>query len=98
MPHAVHDWFDHMNIRNYGSTAMHLAMVAGGSVDAALGMECRLWDIAAGSLLVAEAGGVLTDLNGQSFFPVKTDSRARTPFLAAGPNLHKHLLSSWRER
>jgi len=51
MPHAVHDWFDHMNIRNYGSTAMHLAMVAGGSVDAALGMECRLWDIAAGSLL-----------------------------------------------
>ncbi|MBQ8333516.1 MAG: inositol monophosphatase [Clostridia bacterium] len=52
------------DIRRSGSAALDLAAVASGSVD--IFFECRLspWDIAAGSLLIEEAGGVITQFDG----------------------------------
>ncbi len=99
MPPPTHDWFDRMTLRNVGATALHLAMVAEGAMDAAYCLGCKLWDIAAGTLLVTEAGGVVTDMNGRPCFPPTANQAtapACTPYLAAGPRLHAYLLSSWR--
>ena len=46
-------------IRRLGSTALHLAYVAAGRADATFGIGTNPWDIAAGVLLVQQAGGRL---------------------------------------
>jgi len=53
-------------VRIMGSAAMHLALVAAGRIDAFWEPGLNLWDIAAGALLVEEAGGRATDLDGRS--------------------------------
>jgi myo-inositol-1(or 4)-monophosphatase len=98
MPRTIHNWLDRMTLRNVGATAIHLALVAAGAIDAAFSHECKLWDVAAGALLVTEAGGRFTDLRGESYFPLTAERISlltETPFLAAGPNLHRHLLDAW---
>jgi len=100
MPQALHKWLDFMAIRNYGAVALHLAYVAAGGMDAAFCLNSKLWDISAGALLVTEAGGVITDLDGNSHFPVKSlpaQGVPKGPIIAAGPNLHRYLLDSWLE-
>jgi myo-inositol-1(or 4)-monophosphatase len=52
------------HVRRGGSTAAGLAEVATGSADAAWTPGAKPWDIAAGALLVREAGGVIGDLDG----------------------------------
>jgi len=95
-PPAVHDWLDRWNLRNLGSTALHMALVAAGSIDAAFCQECRVWDVAAGWLLIREAGGLCTDLAGGDLFPLDLSAAADRdlPFLAAGPSLHPRLLAT----
>ena len=44
-------------VRRLGSTALHLAYVAAGRADATFGLGTNAWDIAAGVLLVQQAGG-----------------------------------------
>lgn len=44
-------------VRRLGSTALHLAYVAAGRADATFGLGTNPWDIAAGALLVQQAGG-----------------------------------------
>ncbi len=53
-----------MDIRRSGSAALDFCNVASGRID--LFFECRLspWDFAAGSVIVKEAGGIITDLGG----------------------------------
>jgi myo-inositol-1(or 4)-monophosphatase len=51
-------------IRRLGSAALDLAYVAAGRLDAYYEREIKPWDIAAGVLLVREAGGFVTDLQG----------------------------------
>jgi myo-inositol-1(or 4)-monophosphatase len=51
-------------IRRTGAAALDLAYVAAGRLDAFFVMSLRRWDIAAGALLVTEAGGIVTDLTG----------------------------------
>jgi myo-inositol-1(or 4)-monophosphatase len=53
-------------IRRAGSAALDLAYVANGSLDGFWEIGLSAWDIAAGGLLVREAGGIVTDLSGQS--------------------------------
>lgn len=85
--------------RNTGSTAVHLGMVAAGILDGAFANRCKIWDIAAGALLVTEAGGRITDLMGQSIdvFDLSADPNANTPCLAASPEAHDRLISTIRE-
>jgi myo-inositol-1(or 4)-monophosphatase len=52
-------------IRVMGSAALHLADVAAGRLDAFVEPALSAWDIAAGVLLVHEAGGRVTDFTGQ---------------------------------
>lgn len=51
--------------RRFGSAAMDLCLVADGQVDAFWEQELNLYDIAAGALIVKEAGGTVTDFKGK---------------------------------
>jgi myo-inositol-1(or 4)-monophosphatase len=52
------------SIRRLGSAALDLAYVAGGRVDGFWEERLHPWDVAAGILMVREAGGVVADLEG----------------------------------
>jgi myo-inositol-1(or 4)-monophosphatase len=52
------------DIRRSGSAALDLAYTAAGKYDGYFEAKLRPWDIAAGMLIVREAGGVITDFNG----------------------------------
>lgn len=51
-------------MRHAGSAALDLAYVASGRLDAYWGHNLQTWDIAAGTLLVLEAGGLVGDFSG----------------------------------
>ncbi|QNE31274.1 inositol monophosphatase [Sphingomonas sp. NBWT7] len=72
-------------IRRLGSAALDLAWVAAGRFDGYWESDLKLWDVAAGMLLVKEAGGFVTDFRG--------GDRAieRNEFLAANDGLHSKL-------
>ena len=52
-------------IRKLGSAALDMAYVASGRCDGFLQRNLNYWDIAAGIILVKEAGGYVTDFNGK---------------------------------
>ncbi|MEM6331477.1 MAG: inositol monophosphatase family protein [Planctomycetota bacterium] len=54
-------------VRRIGSAALSLAYVACGRLDAFWAREIHPWDVAAGALLVIEAGGRVTDPHGEAF-------------------------------
>ncbi|MCP4594375.1 MAG: inositol monophosphatase [bacterium] len=96
--HATQDvvvpWLRRWAVRNLGATAIHLALVASGGLDIAYAKDCRIWDMAAGALLIERAGGACTDLDGGALFPVDMAScaEANYPFFAGGPQAHPALL------
>ena len=51
-------------VRRFGSAALDLAHVASGQLDVFFEFNLKPWDVAAGSLLVQEAGGIVTDFQG----------------------------------
>ncbi len=55
------------NVRNGGSAALHLAYVAAGRLSGFWEMGLNAWDVAAGVLLVKEAGGSVTDTQGRPY-------------------------------
>jgi myo-inositol-1(or 4)-monophosphatase len=82
-------------LRNLGSTALHLALVASGGMVGAVASECKFWDLVAGALLVEESGGRCTNWAGDSWFPIAPDSYhgQDLPFVAAGPGAYDELLA-----
>lgn len=58
-------------LRRFGSAALDLAYVAAGRYEGYFEMNLQPWDLAAGSIIVREAGGYVTDFNGGKDF-VKT--------------------------
>jgi myo-inositol-1(or 4)-monophosphatase len=55
-------------IRRLGSAAMDLAYVASGKLDGFFEYNLNAWDVAAGSLIVKQAGGKVTDFKGGNNF------------------------------
>ena len=55
--------YSDLNIRSSGCAALDLAYVASGRLDGFFQNKINLWDVAAGALLVKEAGGIVNDLN-----------------------------------
>jgi myo-inositol-1(or 4)-monophosphatase len=51
-------------LREYGAAALDLAFVAAGRFDAYWERDLAAWDLAAGIVLVREAGGFISDLDG----------------------------------
>jgi myo-inositol-1(or 4)-monophosphatase len=54
-------------VRRLGSAALDLCYVAAGRMDAFWESDLKPWDIAGGALVVAEAGGTVTNLAGEPF-------------------------------
>jgi myo-inositol-1(or 4)-monophosphatase len=76
-------------VRRSGSAALNFAYVAKGALDAFWARHIHPWDVAAGVLMVREAGGVVTSRDGGEFNLWKPD------FLAAsGRELHAALLDA----
>jgi myo-inositol-1(or 4)-monophosphatase len=76
-------------IRRTGSAALDLAWVAEGKFDIFYETNLNPWDMAAGSILIKEAGGIVSKLNGSEFdiyFP---------EILSTNPSLHKEILSKF---
>lgn len=73
-------------LRGLGSAAMDLAYVACGRLDVFYEADLKPWDIGAGRLLVEEAGGKATDINGEH-------NNFRQMIVAANASLHSHILS-----
>ena len=78
-------------IRRDGSAALDLAYVACGRYDGFWEMSLSPWDVAAGSLLVREAGGVVTDFQGREDYLESGD------IIAATLNVHPAMLRIVRE-
>ncbi len=55
--------FSNLNMRYSGCAALDLAYVASGRLDGYFHNKINLWDIAAGALMVKEAGGIVNDIN-----------------------------------
>jgi len=66
-------------VRRPGAAALDLAYIACGRYDAFWELGLSPWDIAAGSLLVLEAGGLITDLSGEAGFMESGNVVAGTP-------------------
>lgn len=77
-------------IRRAGSAALDLANVACGRFDAFWELVLAPWDVAAGILLVQEAGGVVTDLAGND------PDLAAGAYVAGNPAMHAWLLQTLR--
>ena len=86
------------DLRRTGSAALDLAYVACGRTDGYFEAGVKPWDIAAGILLVREAGGRVTDFRGAATGPVDARGAAGRPLLAAnlklGDALQKVIASS----
>ncbi len=55
--------FSNLNMRYSGCAALDLAYVASGRLDGFFHNRINIWDVAAGALLVEEAGGIVNDLD-----------------------------------
>ncbi len=77
-------------VRRFGSAALDLAWVAAGRFDGFWELGLKPWDIAAGLVIVREAGGYATDPDGG-------DPRTRGDTVAANPHLHPQLCAAVRE-
>ena len=77
-------------VRRVGSAALDLADVACGRYEAFWELSLAPWDLAAGVLLVREAGGVVTDITGGPL-PI-----AHTSIVAGNPKMHAWLLQLLR--
>lgn len=78
-------------LRRAGSAALDLCDVAAGRFDAFWELRLAPWDVAAGILMIREAAGVVTDLDGN---PARVESG---PIVAGGAVMHGWLLEQLRE-
>jgi myo-inositol-1(or 4)-monophosphatase len=77
-------------VRRAGSAALDLAYVAAGRLDGFWEFGLNPWDMAAGILLIREAGGIVSDLDGQSNY-MKNGN-----ILAGGLKVHSAMLKAIR--
>jgi myo-inositol-1(or 4)-monophosphatase len=80
-------------VRRFGSAALDLCYVAAGRFDGYWELRLFPWDIAAGSIIVTEAGGIFTDLAGN---PV--DLASRPSIITGNPSVHESILKVLHEQ
>lgn len=78
------------DLRKYGSAALDCCLTARGAVDGFWELNLQPYDIAAGVVIVREAGGVVTDLHGGDGFP-------GCGFIATNGKIHDKLLEHFRD-
>jgi myo-inositol-1(or 4)-monophosphatase len=88
-------WWRHFSLRTHslrrtGSTALNLAYVACGRFDGFWAFDNHPWDVAAGVVIVREAGGTVSNLDGTPYDPFTPDA------LATNGPLHEEMLTNLR--
>ncbi|HYV35096.1 MAG TPA: inositol monophosphatase family protein, partial [Gemmataceae bacterium] len=89
-------WWRHFSLRTRslrrtGSTALNLAYIAAGRFDGYFAFDNHVWDVAGGTVLVQEAGGMITNVDGTVYDPYTPDA------LASNGPLHAELLDQFRQ-
>ncbi len=79
-------------LRRSGAAAIDLAYVAAGRLDGYWEFRLRSWDVAAGVLLVGEAGGAVTQTDGQGF-----QLMSQVSLLASNGHIHDPMLAVLKE-
>lgn len=88
-----HFEFEARSMRHFGSSSLELAFVATGRVDGMIiTPPVRIWDVAAGMLMVREAGGMVTDFVGD---PNKI---ATNGLVASNGKVHKQILQVIKDK
>lgn len=77
-------------VRTLGSSALELCFIAEGKLEYYVSGNIAIWDTAAGMLILTEAGGEVTDWQGNTF---KTDS---SQIVASNRKIHQELLVTLR--
>jgi myo-inositol-1(or 4)-monophosphatase len=77
------------SLRRTGSTALNLAYVAAGRFDGFWAFDNHVWDVAGGTVLVREAGGIISNIDGSNYNPYTPDA------LASNGLLHARLLQEF---
>ena len=75
-------------IRRAGAASLDLAYVACGRLDGFWELGLKPWDMAAGALLVKEAGGLISDLDGRDTYLKNGD------IIAANPDIFDEMLTN----
>ena len=75
-------------IRRTGSACLDLAWLAAGRFDGMWEGDLKPWDIAAGAVMLREAGGTMSDYQG------KPASLANGEVVAGNETIHRHLLKA----
>lgn len=78
-------------VRRSGSLALDLAYVAAGRLDGHWEFHVEPWDVAAGSLLITEAGGRVSAVVSDTWSPFATD------IVATNGEIHKELVAALRQ-
>lgn len=93
--HAIEHFINFLKeaqaVRRMGSAAIDLAYVAAGRIDGFWEVSLNPWDVAAGVLLVAEAGGKVTDFLGNPY------SIYGKPILASNGVIHEEMIRVLRK-
>ena len=84
--------FEAQAVRRLGSAALDLCYVACGRFDGFWEVALNPWDMAAGVLLVEEAGGIISDFRGDAHSIYKKE------IVASNKNIHKEMLCVLRKR
>lgn len=89
------DWWRHFSykarsLRRTGSTALNMAYVAAGRFDAYYAFDNHVWDVAGATVLIREAGGNVTNIDGSPYDPFTADA------LATNGVLHAELADTFR--
>lgn len=78
--------------RTYGSAALEFAFVAEGVIDGYLSMQLSPWDIAAGTIIVHEVGGLTTNMYGEPLNLLDKNS-----IFTCNPNIQQHIIQDFIE-
>jgi myo-inositol-1(or 4)-monophosphatase len=93
---AALEWWRHFSftarsLRRTGSTALNMAYVAAGRFDGYWAFDNHVWDVAAATVLVREAGGVVSNVDGTPYDPYTPDA------IASNAPLHPILVDVFRK-
>ncbi|MBS1267172.1 MAG: Bifunctional NADP phosphatase/NAD kinase [Candidatus Woesearchaeota archaeon] len=84
-------------VRNIRSTnsVVEWAYTADGRLGGGINQTTKIWDIAAPSLIIKEAGGIVTDINGKelNFKVSEKDYQKNFSFVASNKTIHKKLMN-----
>jgi len=82
--------------RNIGAASLNMCYMAAGRFNGYIDTYTKLWDFAASSLIITEAGGIFTAPSGVPIFPIPSDSGAyvgeNVPVLATNREMHRTIV------